>query len=202
MRSILKLACVVNGIYRGIQLGNAEIPCKISPFANFRGSTKGITIGRNTIVNSKAYFECDDNKFIKVGSGCEIHSYAMIMTYGGNISIGDFSSVNPFTILYGHGGLTIGSMVRIAAHVVIVTANHVIESIHEPIISQGVVTSAVDIKDNVWIGAGAKVLGGVTIHSGAVIAAGAVVNRDVPENAIVGGVPAKILKIRDGIGKN
>jgi maltose O-acetyltransferase len=53
------------------------------------------------------------------------------------------------------------------------------------------------IQDNVWIGAGAKVLGGVTIHKGAVIGANAVVTRDIPENAIVAGVPARVIRFRD-----
>jgi len=193
---VVNVAGSLNGFYRRLRLGDVGIPCKISPFATFKGLTGSISIGHDTLVNRDAYFECDKNGSIQIGSHCEIHSYARIMTYGGHISIGDYSSVNPYTILYGHGGLTIGSMVRIAAQVVIIPANHGIESTSEPIYKQGIIGSAVTIKDDVWIGTGVKILGGVTINSGAVIAAGAVVTRDVPQNAIMGGVPARVIRFR------
>ena len=64
-------------------------------------------------------------------------------------------------------------------------------------INQGFSTSPVIIKDNVWIGFGAVITKGVTINSGAIVGANAVVTKDVPENAIVAGVPAKIIKYRN-----
>lgn len=188
-------------MYRSLRLGEVGVPCKISPFATFKGATGNVSLGRNTLVESDAFFQCDREARITVGANCEIHSYARIMTYGGDITVGDYCSVNPFTILYGHGGLTIGSLVRIAAHVVIIPANHRIESTAVSIHSQGIEGSSVTIKDDVWIGAGAKILGGVTINSGAVIAAGAVVTKDVPENAIVGGVPARVIRIRTDLSR-
>lgn len=186
----------MNGIIHRIYLGNIDTPCKISPFAIFRGRTSQINIAANTEVFGKAFFHCEDDGKITLGARCEIHSYARLMTYGGSITVGDDCSVNPYSILYGHGGLEIGSMVRIAAHVVIIPGSHGIERIDIPITQQEIINKKIVIKDNVWIGAGSKILGGVTIHTGAVIGANAVVNRDVPENAIVAGVPAKIIRFR------
>jgi acetyltransferase-like isoleucine patch superfamily enzyme len=120
----------------------------------------------------------------------------MILTYGGTIEIGDFSTVNPFSILYGQGGLHIGNGVRIAAHTVIIPANHEFADPGRMIHEQGYSCSGRRIEDDVWIVAGARILDGVTIGNGAIIGSGAVVTRDVPSFAIVGGVPARILKYR------
>jgi acetyltransferase-like isoleucine patch superfamily enzyme len=186
----------LNGIIHRMILGDIVSPCRISPFATFTGCRSNIHIGANTTVFSKAYIHCESPGGIRIGSGCEIHSYARIMNYGGNITIGDYCSVNPYSILYGHGGLEIGSMVRIASQVIIIPGNHGIDNTEIPIMEQGIDNEKIVIKDNVWIAAGAKILGGVTINSGAVVGANAVVVRDVPENAVVVGVPSKIIRFR------
>lgn len=191
-----KMIYGMNGIIHRMYLGNIDTPCKISPFAVFRGCTSQINIGANTYVFGRAFFYCGVDGKVTLGSQCEIHSYARLMTYGGSITMGDYCSVNPYSILYGHGGLEIGSMVRIAAHVVIVPGSHGVERVDIPIMQQKSTNKKVVIEDNVWIGAGAKILGGVTIHTGAVVGANAVVNRDVPANAIVAGVPAKVIRFR------
>lgn len=186
----------LNGLIHKLYLGHIGVPCKISPLAKFRGYPRNISIGDNSNVQAKAFFHCDRNSKITVGSNCEIHSYARIMTYGGNITLRDFCSVNPFTIIYGHGDVEIGSMVRIASHVVIIPENHGIDTLDVPIMRQRTERKKIIIKDNVWIGSGAKILAGVTVNDGAVIGAGSVVTRDVPENAIAAGVPAVIIRFR------
>lgn len=134
---------------------------------------------------------------ITIGENSELMQGVLIMTYGGTIEIGARCSINPYSILYGHGNLKIGNDVLIAAHTVIIPANHNFDDIHIPINSQGLTTKGIVIDDDVWIGAGCKILDGVTIGKGAVIAAGAVVNKNVPPYTIVGGVPAKELKKRN-----
>jgi acetyltransferase-like isoleucine patch superfamily enzyme len=80
--------------------------------------------------------------------------------------------------------------------VLIQGANHNFERLDLPIVDQGHRPSLVIIEDNVWIAARAVILPGVRIRSGAVIAAGAVVARDVPADVVVAGVPARILRPR------
>ncbi len=126
----------------------------------------------------------------------------VLMTYGGSIRIGDRCSINPYTVIYGHGeGVEIGNDVLIAAHCVIVPFNHSFADLGRPINAQGYESKGIRICDNVWIGSGARILDGVKVGSGAIIAAGSVVNRDVAENEIVAGVPAKCIRKRSA-GKN
>lgn len=94
-------------------------------------------------------------------------------------------------------GLTIGNYVQIAPYVWIMNAIHEYESLDKPMYEQkGYKTGRIIIKDDVWIGLRAIIMPGVTIGTGAVIGAGAVVTKDVPPYAVVGGVPAKVIKYR------
>jgi acetyltransferase-like isoleucine patch superfamily enzyme len=131
---------------------------------------------------------------ITVGKNCEIHDFAMIMTYGGDIVIGDNCSLNPFAIVYGHGGVRIGNGVRIAAHSVIIPANHNVPADGQPIHLAGISAQGIDIADHVWLGAGSRILDGVHIGRNAIVAAGGVVTRSVPEYATVAGVPARVIE--------
>lgn len=141
----------------------------------------------------------DKDEIISIGKNCSIQPYAFISSNGGFIQIGDNCSVNPFCVLYGGGGLTIGNNVSIATGVTIVPQSHRVLSGLVQSFNTGTIKQPVVIEDNVWLGAKSTVLGGVTIGKGAIVAAGAVVIKDVPKGAYVGGVPAKVLKFRDGI---
>lgn len=110
--------------------------------------------------------------------------------YGKNITIGANVFINSGCCFQDQGGIEIGNHVLIGQQVVIATLNH--DLIPEK--RGNMVPSPVHIEDDVWIGAHATILPGVTIGRGAVIAAGAVVTKDVPEYAVVAGVPAKIMK--------
>lgn len=136
---------------------------------------------------------------ISIGKRCQVMPGAIIAAYGGRIDIGDDVSVNPYTILYGHGGLFIGKGTRIAAHTVIIPANHIFDDPLVPIVNQGIKTLGIKIGQDVWIGCGVRILDGVTIGDGAVIGAGSVVTKDVEERKVVGGIPARILKERGAV---
>ncbi|MBE7051924.1 MAG: glycosyltransferase [Ruminococcaceae bacterium] len=100
------------------------------------------------------------------------------------------------------GPLSIGDDVMMAPNVSIYTQNHETENIYRPMRLQTAAKQKVTIGNDVWIGANAIILPGVTVGNGAIIAAGAVVTKDVPDFAVVGGNPAKIIKIRtqkDGV---
>lgn len=124
---------------------------------------------------------------IKIGRGSTIHTGARFYDPE-NISIGDDSIIGEGVILDGRDKLTIGSHVDIASEVMIYNSEHDINDVN---FSAKILP--VKIEDYVFIGPRAIILSGVTIGKGAVVAAGAVVTKDVPPYAIVGGVPAKII---------
>jgi acetyltransferase-like isoleucine patch superfamily enzyme len=133
---------------------------------------------------------------ISLGRYCEIYDHALMITYGGEIAFGDFCSVNQFAVIYGHGGLRVGNGVRIAAHTVIIPANHIFDDAGVPICLQGETKRGIVIEDDVWIGAGCLILDGVTIQRGAVIGAGSVVSRSIPAYAVATGAPARVIRRR------
>ncbi len=112
------------------------------------------------------------------------------------ITIGRRVGVNEGVFIDGRGGVRIGNNVLIAHGVSIVSEDHGIDDLDTPIRDQLKTVAPIVIGDDVWLGMGAKILKGVTVGNGAVVAAGAVVTKDVPERAIVGGVPARIIRFR------
>jgi len=113
-----------------------------------------------------------------------------------NISIGDNVYLNKNVSITARDEVTIGNNVLIGPNVVINTGNHTFSDRDIPIVKQGHTSEKIVIGDDVWIAANAIILKGVNIGEGSVVAAGAVVNKDVPPYTVVGGVPAKIIKIR------
>lgn len=159
-----------------------------------------LTIGSHTSLAPSALFSIDRGSRITLGTRCRIDHGVVLATYGGSIEIGDRVSVNPYTILYGHGGLRIGDETRIAAHCTIVPADHVFADAAVPIRQQGLVKRGIEIGRDVWIGAGCRILDGARIGDGSVIAAGAVVRGELAPYCVYGGVPARNLKDRGETG--
>lgn len=110
----------------------------------------------------------------------------VVFSQGGDIKVEEDVYVGPYSVLYGTGGLTIGRDTSIAAHVVIPSSNHVYSDPDRPIRTQGLSTKGIEIGRDVWIGTHAVILDGVRIGDGAVVAAGAVVAKDVEPFAVVG----------------
>lgn len=123
---------------------------------------------------------------LRIGKRLKTRGQDHILVESGNLKIGDYCFFNYNVSITCREEITIGSHVQIANNVVIVDHNHDYKK-------NGFVCNPVYIRDNVWIGANAVVLPGVSIGKCAVIAAGCVVNKDVPEYAIVAGVPGKVI---------
>jgi acetyltransferase-like isoleucine patch superfamily enzyme len=110
--------------------------------------------------------------------------------FGENITIGKNVFVNHACTFMDRGGITIEDNVLIGPKVNLITTNHPIN----PAERRATISNPIFIKKGVWIGVGVTILPGVTIGENSIVAAGAVVSKDVPDNVIVGGIPAKFIK--------
>ncbi len=132
----------------------------------------------------------------KVGKGAMVRQGAR---FGGfNLSIGEFASIGSCCHLDSDGRITMGSYAALSPKVVIVTASHSLDGTLRRT-GEKAKCLPVTIGDGAWVGCGSIVLPGVTIGRRSVVAAGAVVHRDVPDNALVAGVPAKVVRILEDL---
>jgi acetyltransferase-like isoleucine patch superfamily enzyme len=113
------------------------------------------------------------------------------------IEIGEGTLINAYTCITGPGNVSIGQNCLIAPHCGIFANNHNYADLTQNIRDQGVTRQGIVIGDNCWLGHRVTVLDGVTIGSGSLIGAGAVVTRNIPPNAIAMGVPARVVGSRD-----
>lgn len=116
--------------------------------------------------------------------------------FGKNISIGENVFINACCHFQDHGGITIGDACQIGHNVVFATLDHGIS----PETRTTTTPAPIVLGRNVWIGSNSTILQGVTIGDNAIVAAGAVVTKDVPAGTIVGGVPARHIKSIDNAG--
>ena len=148
-------------------------------------------------IGAGALFERDivisGNENIYIGEGFQMLRHGSLRACGGRIQIGHRVSINENTCVNAAdgGAITIGDDVLIAQNVVLRACNHAYRDPTKPINRQGHVAGRIEVGSDVWIAAGAIILPGVRIGDHAVVAAGAVVTRDVPDWAVVGGIPAR-----------
>jgi acetyltransferase-like isoleucine patch superfamily enzyme len=162
----------------------------------FVSGGRRIRIGDDAHIESFVAMSVGCGGRVEIGAHCELRSFARLDADTGFITLGSRCSVNPFCVLNGFGGITIGNDVRIASHTVILSSTHRYDDVSVSMHSQGALARETVIGDDVWIGAHSVVLGGVRVGSHSIVGAGAVVVYDVPEYAVVAGVPARVVRSR------
>jgi len=135
--------------------------------------------------------------FVECGKKVDIGRH---ISFSSKISLGDRSSIGDNS--YFNGEVIIGKDVMMSPNCAFIASTHNHSRIDIPMNIQGSSNSRICIGNDVWIGYRAIINKGVTIGNGAIIAAGSVVTKDVPDYAIVGGVPAKVIKFRNINDKN
>ena len=126
-----------------------------------------------------------------LGYGCKIRSHEGTVSIGAKTVLGQECTISS----YQH--VSIGRECVIADRVMLIDFDHGMSEVDRPVRLQGIYKRDVRVGNNVWIGYGACILRGVTVGDNAVIGTNAVVTRDVPANAVVGGVPARVLRMRE-----
>lgn len=166
---------------------------------------KNLHLGTQVVIEDGAEINCLASNGMHLGDRVSIGKYAIIRPsniYGGPIGeglvMGNNSNIGPYNYIGCSGKITIGHNVMLAPRVSIYAENHVFEKSNITIKAQGVSKMDVVIEDDCWIASNAVILAGVTIGKGSVVAAGSVVNEDVPAFSVVAGVPARVIKSRLG----
>ena len=148
--------------------------------------------GRGSKIYHSVRMDTPPYRKFSLGRRSVVESYACINNAVGDVIIGDYTRIGLHCTVI--GPVTIGSHVNLAQGITITALNHSFEDTAKRIDEQGITTKQVVIGDDVWIGTNAVILPGVTVGCHSVVAAGAVVTKDVPEHSLVAGVPAKIIK--------
>ena len=148
--------------------------------------------GKHSVVHRSARMDTPPYRKFSLGDYSVIESFACINNAVGDVIIGDHTRIGLHNTII--GPVTIGCHVNLAQGITVTALNHIFEDSDKRIDEQGVSTTPVTIEDDIWIGANAVILPGVTIGNHSVVAAGAVVTKNVPPHSLVAGVPAKIIK--------
>ncbi|TAE64337.1 MAG: acyltransferase [Flavobacteriia bacterium] len=190
---IKRLVMLLRGyffLYQKVFLGKN---CNISHKPNilFR---KNVTIENDVTIDGYAKNKLIFGDNVKVGAYSLVSCTSHLSKYGVGLTIGNNSAFGRFTEFGAAGGIEIGNDVIAGSYISFHSENHNFSDSSLLIRDQGVTSKGIKIGNNVWIGAKATFLDGSIIGNNCVVAAGAVVNGIFPNNVIIGGVPAKILK--------
>lgn len=183
-----KLLSIAHPVIRGLRSIRVRLKLNILRIG-------GVQVHSTCRISPGAILEPSGGKII-IGARTYIDHGVVLRALGGVIEVGDDCSVNAYSVLHGSGGLRIGNNTRIGSHTAIVPSNHVFSNPNVPIKDQGLCKKGIMIEEDVWIGAGVKVLDGVVLGKGCVVGAGAVVTSSVEPFAVAVGVPAKQISSR------
>ncbi len=139
---------------------------------------------------------------VRIGAYSRIIASTSFNNLGEGIRIGNNVGIGEFAYLGGSGGLEIGDDCIIGQYLSCHPENHNFNDNQQLIRLQGVSRKGIKIGKNCWIGSKVTILDGVTIGDNCIIAAGAVVTRSMPDNAVIGGIPAKLIKLTNSSASN
>ncbi len=150
-----------------------------------------VFFGRNLQIQTGNDSSLTFGKFVWIGDGTKIRCHE------GHVEIGDKTVMGQECTISAYQRVRIGAQCVIADRTMFIDFDHGVVEVDRPIRQQGIYMEDVLVGSNVWIGYGACILRGVKVGDNSVIGTNSVVTRDVPANAVVGGVPARVLRMRE-----
>lgn len=155
---------------------------------------KSVTIEDNVVIDGYAKNKLVLGDFVKIGSNSVVSCTSHLSMYGIGLTIGNNSAVGRFTEFGAAGGIKIGNDVIMGSYISFHSQNHNFHSQGVLIREQGVTSKGIELKNNIWVGAKVTFLDGSIVGNNCVVAAGSLVKGEFPDNVVIGGVPAKIIK--------
>ncbi len=164
---------------------------------------RGGRLGRRCTIQAGVCLACARHRPIVIGHGVRLMRGVVLSTgERGRIELGDNVYVGEYGVITSNAEVCIGPDTIIAPHANLVDFNHGCADLRTPVAAQPLEAEPIRIGRDVWLGAGATVLKGVTIGEGAVVGAAALVRRDVPARAVAVGVPARVIRYRGPDGSS
>ncbi|WP_396194520.1 acyltransferase [Flavobacterium sp.] len=155
---------------------------------------KSVTIAKHCFLDGFSKEKIVFGDCVKIGAYSTLTSTSHFSKYGKGLKIGNNSAVGQFTEFGAAGGIEIGNDVIMGSYVSFHSENHNFSDTEILIREQGVTSKGIKLGNNIWVGAKVTFLDGCVVGNNSVVAAGAVVNGIFPDNVVIGGVPAKIIK--------
>jgi acetyltransferase-like isoleucine patch superfamily enzyme len=179
------------------------VPCFVGRNVRLRFARQ-IEIGRYATIGDGSILSGLGRGGLFIGSRANVGAYSRLVVGtdiarpGSYIHIGDDCGLGEYSSVGGSGGVAIGKNTIIGQYFSAHPETHNFADITRPIREQGTTRKSIDVREDCWLGARVTVLSGVTIGRGCVVAAGAVVTRDVPPYSIAAGIPARVIGRRGG----
>jgi len=184
-------ATVLRGIVYRAVLGGIGSSCLIEEDVRFH-VPKRISLGSRVFIGQYSYLD-GQTSFLRLGNDVHLARFCTLRAGERGITVHDGAGINTRSFVDGNGGVEIGPNCLLSPGVQVLSGNHVIDDPDVPIRFQGTAYGKVTIGKDCWLGTNVIILPGVTVGRGAVVGAGAVVTKSIPEFSIALGVPAKVV---------
>ena len=160
--------------------------------AGWRWRTNGpVFFGRGLELQVARGAEIEFGRFVWIGDGTKIRCHEGVVQIGAKTVLGQECTISAYK------RVRIGEQCVIADRAMFIDFDHGVVEVERPIRVQGIYTRDVEVGSNVWIGYGACILRGVSVGDNSIVGTNSVVTKDVPANAVVAGIPARVIRMRD-----